>query len=898
MIDVINFKLCLINFVYIFLRHPVENLYLRYFFCFSLTTADAYIIQIQRYDLTPTTPATQQGAQAKGVTQAAPGQKTQATGKHGSNPGTPATGSPVTKTGVQQSNSPSLKVNVNAASALAKAQLQASPARVTPSPGSAPVTPTKLLSQAQVNLVTQKKPGETTPVTPGKMVTQVPLQLTTVGGQQIALAALNQGLKVSGSPTPASPIRQVQMLTQPSGVKSPLIRQTSPAASKAGINQPILTIPRAATPTAAGQAAAKVTASQLVTTAKTQGTTPTTAAPTQYALVRAQIPGTGGGPPQTVTFIRAIAPGGQSSPGGATVTVTPQQMAALLRGQTTALKGSPQVQIRTTTPATQGSTTAGLATIRQPNPASVAHTAAAGAAGNAKPVAGQASTPSPPVTANQNKPVFTIQLGAQGGGQPVVKLVTNTQPGQAAKPLSVTAPAVGIGQAPKLVVSKPMALVSTGVAPVTNVNISGITTMTSVTKTQVASGVVAQVASNLSATVAQVTSSASITTPHVSSVASVTTQNALSVSVSAPSDLSVAQTPSLSAPKKEDTKSIDVNPVRHDVQQMQGMQDKKEPKDEKLNEQKEEAEGNQKVEPAQIKEDKVDTFHESVSLVHSSAPVTSQTSTSSAETIDTKPQSVPAHTPPVPVNAVGTLLDTKSVGSVSNAQTSIPAQVPVSAPKSSALQSQTITSTSTSLSATSSQGVSTTASAMATMTSTVQNGINATSQVTKSATAAATSQSVVTSTTQKIQIALPQVTSLPTVLTPQVPGLVQPNRTVQGQGESTTTVSASSIRPSTTVTPSNPTTIHGVQIPPEALADANPLSTLAALASSSPAAKPLPNSASHLLQKGGDFKVPTPAVNGNTRLLGGASPSPGSVPDAPVAAIAKGRVSVTHFTSL
>ena len=73
----------------------------------------------------------------------------------------------------------------------------------------------------------------------------------------------------------------------------------------------------------------------------TPATTTSSSSATQYALVRAQLPGAGGAPPQTVTFIRAIGPNASSTgTSGTTVTVTPQQMAALLKGQ----QGQSQVQ--------------------------------------------------------------------------------------------------------------------------------------------------------------------------------------------------------------------------------------------------------------------------------------------------------------------------------------------------------------------------------------------------------------------------------------------------------------------------------------------------------------------------------------------------------------------------
>ena len=219
-----------------------------------------------------------------------------------------------------------------------------------------------------------------------------------------------------------------------------LIRPAAPgvvAAQRANLTQPVISLQRPVVP---GQTAIKVNSVAGKPTTAVSGSQGTT--PTQYALVRAQIPGTGGGPPQTVTFIRAISPGGQAASGGATVTVTPQQMAALLRGQTTALKGTAQSQIRTITPSTQGGTTAGLSTIKPV----VATTTSQAAANNPKlPVgkqiiqiaaaqlaanqaSGSATSPGVPVVAKVNLAGLTGSPGAVVSQTPTIAPAVSTVP--------------------------------------------------------------------------------------------------------------------------------------------------------------------------------------------------------------------------------------------------------------------------------------------------------------------------------------------------------------------------------------------------------------------------------------------------------------------------------------
>lgn len=174
-----------------------------------------------------------------------------------------------------------------------------------------------------------------------KSLTSIPIQIGTgaqIKNQHITLAALNQltAGKISGSQTISTQGKTVQIISpsKPGQVQGLQKLQVNP---KVGINNPILSLQK--TPSSTQQTVKLLTQQTSVTVASTIATT--VAAPTQYALVRAQLPGTGGAPPQTVTFIRAISPNTSStSTGGTTVTVTPQQMAALLKGQ----QGQTQIQ--------------------------------------------------------------------------------------------------------------------------------------------------------------------------------------------------------------------------------------------------------------------------------------------------------------------------------------------------------------------------------------------------------------------------------------------------------------------------------------------------------------------------------------------------------------------------
>lgn len=193
-------------------------------------------------------------------------------------------------------------------------------------------------------------------VTSPKTVTQIPIQLGgQIKNQHITLAALNQltAGKLAGTQINTTGGKTVQII---SPAKSTGSKQQ--ANSKPGTNNVILTQTSVSSTTTTSAQAIKVVSSTGTTTSTT---------PTQYALVRAQLPSSTGGPAQTVTFIRAIGPtasSGSSTSGGTTVSVTPQQMAALLKGQ----QGVAQSQIQKVL-----SAAAGGSQIRSPSPLNVAN---------------------------------------------------------------------------------------------------------------------------------------------------------------------------------------------------------------------------------------------------------------------------------------------------------------------------------------------------------------------------------------------------------------------------------------------------------------------------------------------------------------------------------------------
>ncbi|XP_065059137.1 host cell factor 2-like isoform X2 [Rhopilema esculentum] len=312
----------------------------------NLPTAEAYIIQIQKHDVAAansTTPT--HNMSAKGTV-------------------------PTTATATKAQPAATVK-KVNNTPAATQSHTLSQPAQS--SVGSSQVKPavSNATVKSSVTVLPQKA---AVAAVPGKSV-QVQ------GGIQTALSSMGQtiaGGRVIQVTTPAQ--LKTVLPGQLRGTQAAIIRPPTPGVTVTGprpavAGQSLVSLQR---PTTSLQGAVKVnspaTGKAPATTAAAPGGTPT-----QYALVQAQIPGTGGGPPKTVTFIRAISPGGQAATGSATVTVTPQQMAALLRGQTTALKGAAPAQVRGATPATLGSTTAGMSTIRPTvtgtTPAVVANTA-------------------------------------------------------------------------------------------------------------------------------------------------------------------------------------------------------------------------------------------------------------------------------------------------------------------------------------------------------------------------------------------------------------------------------------------------------------------------------------------------------------------------------------------
>ena len=176
--------------------------------------------------------------------------------------------------------------------------------------------PAAIKSSVSVTSISGKSPNILSTM---KAAAQVPVQLTThAKTQQITLAALNQlaSGKIVGSQIIGTAGKTVQIISQAKQgqplKKSVQIGKT--VANTAAVSIPQITSNKLSNPSISGTSGA-----------------PTSAA-TQYALVRAQVPGTGGAPPQTVTFIRAIAPT-SSSAAGSSVTVTPNQMAVLLKSQ-------------------------------------------------------------------------------------------------------------------------------------------------------------------------------------------------------------------------------------------------------------------------------------------------------------------------------------------------------------------------------------------------------------------------------------------------------------------------------------------------------------------------------------------------------------------------------------
>ena len=171
----------------------------------------------------------------------------------------------------------------------------------------------------------------TASVTNQKTLAHIPIQLGgQIKNQHITLAALNQltAGKLSGAQVGTTGGKTVKIISPAKPGQH--IRPHLNMSQKLGLNNPILS--PVVSSSVALQQSLKLPVCGTATT--------TTSAATQYALVRAQVPGSGGAPPQTLTFIRAISPNSSSTSSGTTVTVTPQQMAALLKGQ----QGQTQIQ--------------------------------------------------------------------------------------------------------------------------------------------------------------------------------------------------------------------------------------------------------------------------------------------------------------------------------------------------------------------------------------------------------------------------------------------------------------------------------------------------------------------------------------------------------------------------
>ena len=221
--------------------------------------------------------------------------------------------------------------------------------------------------------------NKTNIVTSPKAVTQSLIQLGgQIKNQHLTLAALNQ-LTAGKLATSTTGAKTVQIISPAKGqtIKQQLV------GAKQGVNMPILTS------TASTASSIKVGSS---------GVTTTTAQSTQYALVRAQLPSTSGGPAQTVTFIRAIGANSSSAAGNTTVSVTPQQMAALLKGQ----QNGAQSQIQKVLGAAAAP---GTAQLRPQNPINVA---------NSLKMAAQ----------NNSSKLVSVQIPQKVGGVTQMKTVT------------------------------------------------------------------------------------------------------------------------------------------------------------------------------------------------------------------------------------------------------------------------------------------------------------------------------------------------------------------------------------------------------------------------------------------------------------------------------------------
>lgn len=259
--------------------------------------------------------------------------------------------------------------------------------------------------------------NKTNIVTSPKAVTQSLIQLGgQIKNQHLTLAALNQ-LTAGKLATSTAGAKTVQIISPAKGqtIKQQLV------GAKQGVNMPILTS------TASTASSIKVVSS---------GVTTTTAQSTQYALVRAQLPSTSGGPAQTVTFIRAIGANSSSAAGNTTVSVTPQQMAALLKGQ----QNGAQSQIQKVLGAVA---TPGTAQLRPQNPINVA---------NSLKLAAQ----------NNSSKLVSVQIPQKVGGVTQMKTVTVGSILGGKVSSAVTTQATNVSPMATLVSASGTKLVSTG----------------------------------------------------------------------------------------------------------------------------------------------------------------------------------------------------------------------------------------------------------------------------------------------------------------------------------------------------------------------------------------------------------------------------------------------------
>lgn len=246
----------------------------------------------------------------------------------------------------------------------------------------------------------------TTSVTNQKTLAQIPIQLGgQIKNQHITLAALNQltAGKLSGSQVSTAGGKTVKIISPAKAGQT--IRPQLNIQQKLGLNNPI-------TSPAVSSAVALQQSLKLPVCGTTATTTATTA--TQYALVRAQVPGSGGAPPQTLTFIRAISPNTSSTAGGTTVTVTPQQMAALLKGQ----QGQTQIQ----------KVLSGTTGITQVRPSLTANAGTNAKAGSVQVAPSKIVSVQFPTKMAGNNPLKSVSMGSLLGTKILTTQSTNISP--------------------------------------------------------------------------------------------------------------------------------------------------------------------------------------------------------------------------------------------------------------------------------------------------------------------------------------------------------------------------------------------------------------------------------------------------------------------------------------